>query len=191
MPTAKVVAERTFFPYRPFLDSARHFCQEMERKDYVSWYDLLAATTLLALAVEALVNTVGELLIEDFTDFESGSSKAKVRLICDVAGISYQKNDAPFNEVLALLRLRNKLAHPKFKRLRYESAAMPLEQAQRHYREYGLPLHDIEKELSPERTQKALMAVSALERLFLSAVDDDQRREVSVSRLVISDDAEA
>ena len=75
MPTAKVIAERTFFPYALYLDSARHFCTEMRRKDYVSWHDLLAAVTLLSLSVEALANTSGELHIAEFKDFESYSPK--------------------------------------------------------------------------------------------------------------------
>jgi hypothetical protein len=101
MQTAKVVAERFFFPYRPFVESARYFCGEMKRKDYVSWHDLLAATTLLALSVEAIVNTLGELVVPDFGDFESSSPKAKIRLICQVAAIPFDKSAAPFGDILS------------------------------------------------------------------------------------------
>jgi len=130
MKTAKVVAERTFFPYVPYLDSARHFCSEMKRNEHVSWYDLLAATTLLALSVEALVNTVGEFIVPEFKDFESSSPKAKIRLICQLAQIPYDKSKIPFVDVVHLLKVRNQLAHPKFQRLKYESKIMPLAEAQ-------------------------------------------------------------
>lgn len=46
MTLARVVQERVFLPYTPYMESAKHFCEELTRKDYVSWHDLLAATTL-------------------------------------------------------------------------------------------------------------------------------------------------
>jgi hypothetical protein len=185
MPTAKVIAKRTFFPYVPYLDSARHFCAEMERKEYVSWYDLLAAITLLALSIEALANTAGELHVTEFKDFESSSPKAKIRLICQVTGIEYDKTKQPFVDVLYLLRLRNQLAHPKFQRLTYESKVMPLEEAQKHYRELGVLLHDIEKALTPEIAHRSLKAVRQLEELLMGSLGENERMQISSTELII------
>ncbi len=162
MKTAKVVAERIFFPYRPFVDSARYFCEEMKRKEHVSWHDLLAATTLLALSVEAIVNTIGELVVPDFGDFESSSPRAKIRLICQSGNIAFDKSADPFCDIWLLLKIRNQLAHPKFKTLRYESEEMPIKDAQKHMRELGELLHGVEKALSPELAQRFLVAVLKL-----------------------------
>ena len=186
MTTAKVVQERVFFPYTLFLDSAQHFCDEMMRKEYVSWYDLLAAVTLLALSVEALANTIGELIVPDFKDFESSSPKAKIRLICERAGVPFNRNETPLVEVIQLLRVRNQLAHPKYQPLRYESKAMPLKEAQSHYRELGDVLHDIEKSLTPEMAYKALNAVINLEQM-LRATLSPEIVQSSSKRLVICD----
>lgn len=186
MTTAKVVQERVFFPYTLFLDSAQQFCGEMKRKKYVSWYDLLAAVTLLALSVEALANTIGELIVSDFKDFESSSPKAKIRLICERAGVPFNRNKTPLVEVIHLLKVRNQLAHPKYQTLRYESKAMPLKDAQRHYRELGDVLHDIEKSLTPEMAYQTLNAVLNLEQM-LRATLSPEIVQSSSKRLVICD----
>jgi len=184
MPTAKVVQERVFLPYVPYLDSARHFCGELTRKDYVSWYDLLAAVTLLALSVEAIANSIGEFVVADFKDFESSSPKAKLRIICESTGVAFDRGSFPFAEVFQLLKVRNQLAHPKYQRLRYESKEMPLEQAQEHYRQLGEVLHDIEKALTPEMAQKSLRAVLKLAET-LRATIKPELYESSSKRLII------
>lgn len=173
-----------FFPYVMYLDSARHFCGEMTRKEYVSWYDLLATVTLLGLSIEALANTIGELVVPDFKDFESSSPKAKIRIICERTGIDFNRNKSPFAEVMHLLKVRNQLAHPKYQKLYYESKEMPLELAQKHYRELGEILHDIEKSLTPEMAQKSLTAVINLSA-SLRATLDPKLFQSSSKRLVI------
>lgn len=184
MTIAKVIQERVFLPYVPYLDSARHFCGELTRKDFVSWYDLLAAITLLSLSVEALANTIGEFAVPDFKDFESSSPKAKIRIICERTGVEFNRNKSPFAEVIHLLKVRNQLAHPKYQPLRYESKEMPLELAQKHYKELGEILHDIEKSLTPEMAQKSLKAVLSLANT-LRATIKPTLFETSSKRLVI------
>ena len=184
MPIAKVVQERTFLPYHLYVDSARHFVGELDRKEYESWYDLAAAVTLLAFSIEAIANTIGEHVIEDFKDFESSSAKAKIRLICERLDLSFERTKAPFNDVFELLKLRNHLAHPKFQRLRYESKEMPLAEAQKLYRELGEPLHDIEKAMTPGMARKALASVTALASAFEGALKP-RLRGGSSKRLII------
>lgn len=184
MATAKVVQERVFFPYKIYLDSATHFCSEIKKKEYVSWHDLLAAVTLLALSVEALANTIGELVVPNFKDFESSSPKAKLRIICELVGVEFNQNKTPFAEIIKLLKVRNKLAHPKYQALRYESKVMPLAEAQKHYHELGEMLHEIEKSLSPEMAQKSLNAVITLIQT-LQATISPELFEFSSKRLVI------
>jgi hypothetical protein len=184
MTLAKVVQERVFFPYTPYIESAKHFCEELTRKDYVSWHDLLAATTLLSLSVEAIANTIGELVVPDFRDFESSSPRAKIRIICETIGLEFDRNKSPFIETLHLLKIRNQLAHPKYQRLHYESKNMPLEQAQKHYNDLGEILHDIEKALSPEFAKTSLAAVTRLAGKFRAALDP-KILQTSSKRLVI------
>lgn len=184
MTKAKVIQERVFFPYVLYIDSAKYFCEELTRKDYISWYDLLAATTLLSLSVEAIANTFGEILVSDFKDFESSSPRAKLRIICEAVGLEFDRNKSPFTEIIHLLKIRNQLAHPKYQHLRYESKEMPLELARKHYHELGEILHDIEKLLSPELVTKSLSAVTKLAMDFRAALDP-KMLQASSKRLII------
>lgn len=184
MTSAKVIQERVFFPYVPYIESARYFCGELARKDYVSWHDLLAATVLLSLSVEAIANTIGELVVPDFKDFESSSPKAKIRIICESIGLEFNRDKSPFIEIIYLLKIRNQLAHPKYQRLHYESKEIPLEQAQKHYHELGEILHDIEKALSPELVKKSFEAVVRLAVEFRAAVNP-KIMQTSSKRLII------
>ncbi len=70
----------------------------------------------------------------------------------------------------------------------YESKVMPLAEAQKHYKELGTLLHDIEKVLTPELAHKSLNAVRVLEGLLLETLDPQKRFQGSSSRLVINDD---
>jgi hypothetical protein len=132
------------------------------------------------------VNTVGELSVEGFKDFESSSPKAKIRLICSAVGIQYVQSKAPFCAVIDLLKVRNQLAHPKYERLRYESKEMPLEEAEEHYRQLGTLLHGIEKAVTPEFASRSLQAVRALEQLLVGALEPTKRLVASTSALVIT-----
>lgn len=185
MTTAKVVQDRVFCPYTLYLDSASHFCGELSRKEYASWYDLLAAVTLLALSIEALLNTIGEFVIADFKDFDSSSPKAKLRLICEKTGVEFNRSKSPFVEVVQLLKVRNQLAHPKYQHLRYESKEMPLEEAREHYDQLSELLHDIEKSLSPETAQKWLQAVFALATMLRATLPPEVMQS-SGKRLVLA-----
>lgn len=187
MTTAHVIQERRFLPYVPFIDSAEHFCAELDRKEYVSWFDLMAATTLLALSVEALANTMGEHLVENFKDFESSAPKAKLRIIYQQVGLKFQRDRPPLSDVLWLLRVRNHLAHPKFKVLKTTSDEMPLAEAQKHYREIGEPLHEIERDISPENCKKWLKSVMAIRRQLEEHTDPSLWLIGSSKQLVINE----
>lgn len=186
MDRAKVIQQRVFLPYELYIDSAKHFCDELDKKDYISWYDLMASTTLLALSVEALVNTIGELVITEFKDFESMPPLAKVRMICESKGIEFNKGIFPFSDIANLIKVRNKLAHPKYKLLKYESTEMPLEEAKKHYEEIGDPLHDIEKGLNPKLVKQSLKSVLGLTKIFVPLLPDEIRYCMSTKKLVIN-----
>ena len=185
MDRAKVIKKRIFFPHVMYLDTAKHFCAELERKEYVSWYDLMACMTTTALSVEAILNTFGHIAIRDFTDFESSTPLVKMRILCEDLGIDFDKSRKPFNTIIQLLKLRNKFAHPKYKVLSFESAEMPLEEARAIYQQ-GEILHDLEKALSPELVKRSFSAVNDFELLVKRALGEKLPYESSEWRLVIN-----
>ena len=185
MDRAKVVKKRVFFPHAMYLDTAEHFCAELDRKEYVSWYDLMACMTMTAFSVEAILNTFGQIAIKDFGDFESCTPLAKMRILCEELEIDFEKSRSPFNSILKLLKLRNKFAHPKYKVLSFESDEMPLEEAQALYHE-GEILHELETALKPELVKRSLKAVKEFELMLKRAIGDNLPRQSSEWKLLIN-----
>jgi hypothetical protein len=61
--------------------AARSALQDAEAKGPGSFYSELTAMTFSALAIEALCNSIGERMLEDWKDFESATPIAKLRLL--------------------------------------------------------------------------------------------------------------
>ena len=149
--------ERHTLPYQLPLDAAKHFLRQIEEQHYVSWYDLIASELLSAIALEATVNTFGVFWIDDFGDFESANLVAKVRILCAHVGIPYDKSKKPFNDLIRLVRVRNKIVHPKFEKLTKLLGPMPLKDAQRKLREDLLT--STEKQINSNIAKKSYRAV--------------------------------
>lgn len=105
-----VQRERSFSAHHMLLSAADTALSESQIN---SAYSPLVAITMSALAIESLCNTIGDRVISDWKDFESSSPIAKLRIICDELGIEYDANKEPWSTVVWLLKVRNKLAHPK------------------------------------------------------------------------------
>ena len=187
MDRAKVIKKRIFFPHSMYLDTAKHFCAELGRKEYISWYDLMACMTTTALSVEAILNTFCHIAIQDFRDFESSPPLAKMRILCEKLTIDFDKSRKPFNTIIQLLKLRNKFAHPKYQILSFESEEMPLREAQELYYQ-GEVLHELENALNPELVKSFLIAVSDFEVLVKNALGQKLPYESSEWRIVIIKD---
>jgi hypothetical protein len=187
-PTARVEHEREVLVYRLYLDSAAHFCSNLTRKEYVSWFDLMAAITICSLSVEAIANTLGSLVVPNFKDFESSSPFAKVRIISEKLGVPFDRSRWPFNEISKLIKTRNRLAHPDTKPLRYVSPEMSISDAQKYLATAGDLLTEVEGALTPDYARTALKAVTDLVRLLESKIDRKLLREGSRRSLVFSDE---
>lgn len=164
MKSASVKKERNAPAYILPLESAEHFCRQLSEKDYVSWYDLLATVVISGIALEALVNTFGEILINNFGDFESSTPVAKVRLLCNELEIEYNKQKKPYCDLIRLVRARNKIVHPKHKVLSSQSKEMPLKEADRELRKDVLT--EAERSLNPIIAKQSLQAVKSLRKIF-------------------------
>ncbi|MBF0674658.1 hypothetical protein [Pseudomonas sp.] len=186
MSRAKVIKKRIFFPHVMYLDTAKHFCEELDRKECISWYDLMACMTTTAFSVEAILNTFGHISIKDFTDFESSTPLVKMRILCEELNIDFDKGRKPFNSIIQILKLRNQFAHPKYKVLSFESAEMPSEKAREIYQQ-GEILHDLEKALNPELVKRSFGAVKDFELLLKRALGARLPYESSDWRIVINE----
>jgi post-segregation antitoxin (ccd killing protein) len=108
-----VSRERRFSAHHMLLGAARMALQDAESKKPGWFYAELTALTLSGLAVEAICNAVGERVITDWKDFENASPIAKLRLICDKLGVSFDSNREPWSTARWLAKFRNEIAHAK------------------------------------------------------------------------------
>jgi|UPI0004A6B9F6 hypothetical protein len=184
MTKAKVIKKRTFYPHRIYLDTAKYFYKKIDNEENVSWYDLMACMTTTSLSIEAICNTYGHIAIEDFKDFESCSPLAKVRLICKELKIDFDRSKSPFNSISKLIKLRNKLAHPKYKTLTLESQELPIDEARKIYHQ-GEVLHEIEEMLNPEVVKDSVRAAMKLEKCFRKAAGVKVQPETSEWKLEV------
>lgn len=189
MTEATVHKTRHFFPAEMFLHSARHFVRKVRTEEPPRWPDLMAAASLLALSLEALVNSLGPHLVKDFSDFESASPVAKLRLINEAIGLGFDKSQPPISDIRELARVRNKMAHPKYKPLHYSSERLPLREAQRLLSDESRTLHELEKAISPESVDKWQKAIVAVTRDLIDNIEPDLQRGFSKSWLEIHEQA--
>ncbi|MFG6158189.1 hypothetical protein ACGTNG_05235 [Halomonas sp. 1390] len=185
MTEATVHKTRHFFPAEMFLHSAGHFVRKVITDDPPQWPDLMAAASLLALSLEALVNSLGPQLLDDFSDFESASPVAKLRLINESVGLGFDKSQQPISDIRELARLRNKMAHPKYKKLQYSSERLLLREAQRLLSDESKTLHDLEKAITPESVDKWHKAVVSVTRDLVENIEPDLQKGFSKSWLEI------
>ncbi len=188
MTEATTYKERHFLPVEMFLDPARKFVAKVKTDNPPLWPDLMAAASLLSLSLEALVNSLGPHLVNDFQDFDSASPVAKLRIIFEKLGLDFDKSRQPIADILDLARFRNKIAHPKYKKLTYTSERLPIRQAQRLLRDESKTLRDLEKSVSPEALDKWLKALLLVSRSLLKALDPELQRGHSRSWLEIHDE---
>ena len=98
--TIYAARERPFSAHHMFLGAARVALQDSKDKRPGWFYSNLIAITMSALAIEALCNTVGERIIDDWKDFESASPVAKLRLLCENLSIDFDKSLEPWSSAI-------------------------------------------------------------------------------------------
>ena len=109
----KRTQERHFSAHHMLIRAATIARDRAAEKNPGWFYDELAAMTFAALAIEALCNSIGERVVDDWNDFESARPAAKLRTIALRLGIEYAKNREPWPGVFQLLAFRNLVAHAK------------------------------------------------------------------------------
>ena len=188
MTEATTFKERHFLPVEMFLDSARKFVAKIRAEDPPLWPDLMAAASLLSLSLEALVNSLGPLFVSDFSDFDSSSPVAKLRIIHEKVGLSFDKSRKPISDILELARFRNKVAHPKYKKLECISDRLPLHDAQALSSDESKTLHELERSISPEAVERWLEALLSVTVPLLEKLEPEHQWGHSRSWLKIHED---
>jgi hypothetical protein len=115
--TLRVTQQRNFSAHHMLIGAARAALDDAE-SDKPGWfYSELTAITLAALSVEAICNSVGVAVVDDWEDFESMAPYAKLRYLCGVLGVKFDKDKKPWTTAKWLCKFRNRIAHAKPERI--------------------------------------------------------------------------
>jgi hypothetical protein len=165
--TIYATRERPFSAHHMFLGAARVALEDSKDKRPGLFYSNLVALTMSALAIEALCNAVGERIIDDWNDFESGTPVAKLRLLCDHLSIDFDKNIEPWSTAIWLSKLRNKLAHAK---PQYVSESYEWSRAEFDNLESKTPESKLEKEITLGNARRAYEQVTTIKSVLCKQI---------------------
>ena len=105
--------EREFFAHHMLLHAAALEIEQAEDTELGRFNKCLAAMTMTALAVEALVNAVGSRCGGNWAEFEKLRSHQKLDRLVTTLSISYDPTKEPWSTLIFLSGFRNDIAHAK------------------------------------------------------------------------------
>lgn len=163
----RVTGERHFHPFHLLINAAEESFEHFQEYQLGGFSFALSTVLLSALALEGLVNSLGESKIQKWSDFESTQLIGKLRIICNALDIEFVANHQPWQHVGWLVKLRNQLAHAKPKKIKID------EIIEEHESEKLLFLGptELEKSISKESAEKALATVNGILSIFLKKLD--------------------
>ncbi|MEZ0331328.1 MAG: hypothetical protein ACAH07_07370 [Methylophilaceae bacterium] len=142
------------------------------------WFDSqFTSIALSSLIIEAFCNAVGQKVVNKWTDFESASPLAKLRLICEHLDIDYDTSIEPWSSLVWLIKIRNLIAHPKAEPIKHEAVISEKEYAKQRYRD--IPKSKLEKEITLGNARKSLRAVNQMIDLFCEKLTPEQNFGIS------------
>lgn len=169
--------ERHFSAHHMLIRAARSALQGAESNGQGSFYSALTAMTFSALAIEALCNSIGERMIEDWKDFENATPNAKLRLLAARLGIEYKKDAEPWAAARRFVRFRNAIAHAKPEFVVQEKT---LTEEEHNRRPSDRPKSKLEKQITLGNARRAVAAAENVKDLLCSKVSDEIALGLSV-----------
>ncbi|MGH9341421.1 MAG: hypothetical protein ACRD1R_18000 [Acidobacteriota bacterium] len=151
--------EREFFAHHMLLHVAYLELEIAKVTELGRFNHCLVAMTFSALAIEALANAVGSRAIDEWSDFESASPLAKVRLLAERLSITYRSTKEPWATLRYLMRFRNAIAHAKPKRILEEKV---MQEAEYNSQLFRKPPSKMEREITLGNATRCFEAVHTL-----------------------------
>lgn len=165
----RMKGKREFHPFHLLIDAAEDSLKERDNYQFGGEAFALSAIILSALAIEALANSIGKYKVPDWSDYESASPMAKLRIISSEMNIEFDAHKSPWKEAKKLIKFRNSIAHAKPKTLEID-----IEITEENIHEILDPSpSEIEKEISYENAKMAVDTVNNLKSLLCSRLDTE------------------
>jgi hypothetical protein len=168
----KRVQERHFSAHHLLLNTAWG-ARERAIKKQPGWRgDALVVMLCSAMAIEAMCNTIGERVVDEWKeDYESSKPDAKIRILAAALKVDYQRDKEPWKTARWLFTFRNKVAHAKPERIVEEEI---LTQKQHDRRLFDTPQSKLERDITVPNATRALDAArKVLDRLASNMQPDD------------------
>lgn len=169
--------EREFFAHHMLLHVAHLELESAKSTEIGRFNHCLVAMTFSALAIEALSNAVGSRSVDEWSDFESASPLAKVRLLAERLGIPYKSAKEPWATLRYLIKFRNAIAHAKPEQILEEKV---MREAEYNTQLFRKPSSKMEREITLSNAKRCFEAVHNLKGLFTDALPVKKRFGVYV-----------
>jgi hypothetical protein len=168
----RVQRDRDFKPHHILIDAAKLALESAEAKVAGWTYFELTAITFSALALEALTNSFGQRLVTRWSDFESSSPIAKLRIICSRLNVEPNFETEPWATTLWLVKFRNQVAHAKPESIKFDKT-MTEEEFQKLRFEF--PNSKLEMQISLVNAKRSVSSIDQMLDLFYPKLKPDDR----------------
>jgi len=163
MKKVEVKVVKTFVPHTMLLDAAHRSFEASKDNEFGRWYDWLNTILYCAISVEAIGNTYGESFVPRWKDFESSSPIAKIRIVTEHCGLTFDTEKQPWAVVPNLIKFRNRIAHAKLEDLTVESVHTTDDYEKHLYKE---PQGKLEKMVTRSFAENSLNSILEILKLF-------------------------
>jgi hypothetical protein len=168
----KVERTRHYKPYRDLMAAAYHALEDAKEGRPGSHYYQLTVIIFSALAVEAVANTFGEELIEDWQDSDRIKTCKKLNLVSEKLGVPYDEGCEPWSSVRWLIRVRNRLVHGRPQAVNFNKV---LTKVQLDAIARTAPKSKIEEQISLKNSERAFGAVDSILDLFIESMPEKEQ----------------
>jgi len=169
--TLKRIQERNFSAHHMLIRVASR-ANERAKKHEPGWmYDELTAMTFSALAIEALCNSIGDRVFDEWDDFESSSPNAKLRLLTGRLGVKYVKDEEPWATARWLVKFRNLVAHAKPEVIVEEKL---INQEEYDERLFDAPKSKLEKWINEANADRAVRGAEQIKDVLIGNMPSEE-----------------
>lgn len=169
----KRIQERRFSAHHMLIRAAVIAMDRGKEKKPGWMFDELAAMIFAALAIEALCNSIGDRVIEDWDkDYESASPNAKLRILAKYLMIAYNKDKEPWRGARELIKFRNLVAHAKPQVILEEEI---MTQEQYDSRLFDVPKSKLEKLITVSNAERAVRTVKKIKEVLIEKLRSEQK----------------
>lgn len=107
--------------YAHLYHAAAYALEEAEKSEEGSFYKVMTSLTFSAFTLEAFFNHAGQECVSYWTEIERITPLQKLKVLYDIADITYDKSKRPIQTVIEVFKFRNFMAHGRTEHLIFDT----------------------------------------------------------------------